>query len=205
MSLRLVFATIFFSLVVFPITGADTPVAGQPADAFQVGYAINLGIGDSFVDILNAGTEGVDTVFGRKGNICVNVYTFDLSPQMVTCCSCLYLPDQLSSLSVRSDLVGNPLTPTLPNSIAIKLLASLPVGGKCNATSPSGGSDLAQGMTVWGNTLHAAPSGAALTTVPFLQKVLSTSELTRLTAQCGFIQANGSGFGICRCKATGPF
>ena len=45
-----------------------------PADAFQIDYAANLNVGDSFVNFTNSGA----TVFsGTSQNICINLYTFD--------------------------------------------------------------------------------------------------------------------------------
>jgi hypothetical protein len=39
---------------------------------------------------------------------------------------------------------------------------------------------------------------------PFTPATLSASELARIASFCGFIQANGSGFGICKsCRLGG--
>ena len=47
----------------------------------QVGYAANLNIGESYIDITNTGANGAPLLgpgFGAaSGNICVNVYSFD--------------------------------------------------------------------------------------------------------------------------------
>jgi hypothetical protein len=61
-------------------------------------------------------------------------------------------------------------------------------------------------MVAWGTTLHATPvTGTyAVTETAFAEKGLSAGELARVTSFCGFIQANGSGFGICRsCRLGG--
>jgi hypothetical protein len=43
-----------------------------------------------------------------------------------------------------------------------------------------------------------------VTETNFVNKGLSAAELARITSFCGFIQANGSGFGICRsCRLGG--
>lgn len=62
------------------------------------------------------------------------------------------------------------------------------------------------GMLAWGATLE--PSGTAgtytPTSVPFLGPTLNlVSELPALAATCGFIQGDGSGFGICNSCQTG--
>ncbi len=65
-------------------------------DAFQIDYASNLNIGDSVVNITNAGTvNGADPL----GEICANVYTFDPAEELISCCTCLVTPNGLDSLS----------------------------------------------------------------------------------------------------------
>jgi hypothetical protein len=171
-----------------PLT-SDTP--------FQVKYASNLNlVGDSVFNITNSGASG--------GNICVNVYTFSPDEQEVSCCSCNVTPNALVSLSAKTDLVSNTLTPAVPTSIVVKLVATF--GGSCNAASAgTGASALTPGMAAWGTTLHRLPNETvALTETAFTPATLSSAELTRITALCGFIQSNGSGFGICRsCRLGG--
>jgi len=163
------------------------------SDAFQIRFAANLPLGDSVVDVTNAGTTG--------STVCVNVYTFDATEELVSCCTCPVTPNGLNSLSVKHDLINNTLTPAVPNSVVIKLLASAGVSGVCNAASPG---TLVSGLRAWGTTIHTLPSGApALTESPFLDATLSSSEFTRMTTFCGFIQEIGSGHGICNSCRTG--
>ena len=66
-----------------------------PADAFQISYASNLNIGDSVVNLTNAGTvNGADPA----GEICANVYTFDPAEELISCCTCLVTPNGLDSI-----------------------------------------------------------------------------------------------------------
>ena len=71
-------------------------------------------------------------------------------------------------------------------------------------------------MLAWGTTVHAgaaAGSAAVITETPFLPATLSGAdvgpfagigEANRLQQLCTFIQANGSGFGICSsCRLGG--
>lgn len=173
---------------------AFAAVAFAQDDAFQVRYASNLNIGDSVINITNAGTSG--------GNICANVYTFSPDEQLISCCACVVTPNALVSLSANSDLVSNTLTPAHPTSIVVKLLAT--TGAACNAAAPGA---LAGGLRAWGTTLHAAPTTPvtyAVTETAFSQAGLSAGELARISSFCGFIQANGSGFGICKsCRLGG--
>jgi hypothetical protein len=178
-----------------------------PPDVFQVRYASNLNVGDSYVNITNSGSTEVPDP--AASNICVNVYTFDASEEMVSCCACLVTPNALVSLSVQGDLISNTLSPSTPSSVVIKLLATIPgMGGTpatCDpaATAVSG----AQGMRAWGTTLHALPTTPrtyGVTEGAFLAGGLSAGEVVHLISFCGFIESNGSGFGICKsCRAGG--
>ena len=182
----------------------------SPTGAFQIRYAANLNIGDSVIDITNTGASSTVPLPIQDGNLCVNVYAFSPDEQLVSCCSCLLTPDGLVSLSVKNDLVSNTLTPGSPTSIVIKLLASS--GGSsitsCNAGTVGTGTNLlASGLSAWGTTLHALPAPPntyGATETPFVSATLSGAELTRITTLCSLIQANGSGFGICKvCRLGG--
>ena len=183
---------------------AQNPISAD--SPFQVRYAANLGIGESVINITNTGATG--------GNICVNVYAFSPDEQEVSCCSCNVTPNALVNLGVNRDLISNTLTPAHPTSVVVKLLATS--GGSCNAaTAGSGASALAPGLAAWGTTLHleigdgiavgeGATTGIAVTETRFTPATLSAAELARITSLCGFIQANGSGFGICgSCRLGG--
>jgi hypothetical protein len=98
--------------------------------------------------------------------------------------------------------VSNTLTPAVPTSIVIKLLASLPVSGSCNGSTPNSG-NLAPGMRAWGTTVHVINNAPVALETEFSKAVLSTTELTKLTLYCGFLQANGAGYGICKSCRTG--
>jgi hypothetical protein len=188
------------AVVVLAVAAFGQAIPGAPSDAFQVRYAANLNVGDSVINISNAGTQNSS---GALTNICANVYAFSPDEQLISCCSCVVTPNALVSLSAVSDLISNTLTPARPNSIVVKLIATS--GTQCNASNVPV-ANLAAGMVAWGTTIHATPvAGAvAVTETAFAEKGLSTAELARLTSFCGFIQANGSGFGICRsCRLGG--
>ncbi len=188
---------------------------------YQVRYVSNLNLGDSVINITNSGARGAGlaagTTAGTTGAICVNVYAFSPDEQMISCCSCPVTPNGLVSLSARRDLVNNTLTPAVPTSIVVKLVASVPVGGTCSGSAANWGTTpLPSGLLAWGTTVHAgaaAGSAAVITETPFLPATLSVfnpdfpgviGEAARLLSLCTFIQANGSGFGICStCRLGG--
>jgi len=194
--LRIILASLA-SLIV-PAALLAQAVAPGPSDAFQIRYAANLTLGDSIIDLTNAGT------LGQNAPICVNVYAFSPDEQEIACCSCLVSPNGLMSLSVTRDLIHHTLTGVRPSSIVIKLLAGIPSPGpsySCDAAQPG---LLAGGLRAWGTTIHTLPSGApALTETEFSPATLSSSELERITGTCGFIQEDGSGRGICASCRTG--
>jgi len=194
---QLALATLAFSTVAYSqIVNTATP------DSFQVRYASNLNIGDSVINVTNNGASGTGGGIGTiSGNICVNVYTFDPAEELVSCCTCSVTPNGLQSISVRGSLTSNPLTPAIPTSVVIKLVAS--TGGACNASSVTA---LVPGMRAWGTTIHSLPTtpvSYGVTETEFSKSDLSAAELAHLTQFCGFIQANGSGFGICSGCSTG--
>lgn len=176
---------------------------------FQVRYASNLNVGDSVINITNSGARGAGLPAGTSasttGALCVNAYAFSPDEQMIACCSCPVTPNGLVSLSARQDLISNTLTPAVPTSIVIKLLATAPVGGSCAGSAAAPGA-LSSGMLAWGTTVHAGAAAGTteITETQFLPATLSAGELLRLTALCTFINANGSGFGVCRsCRLGG--
>jgi hypothetical protein len=204
------------NLILFPIVFSVAAFAQNPITAdspYQIKYASNLAVGDSVVNISNTGARGAGFGSGvsasTTGAICANVYTFNADEEIISCCSCPVTPDGLVSLSAKNDLIINPLTPSTPTSVVIKLVASVPVGGSCtNSAAAIGTATLAPGMVAWGTTLHANTSAAAatyaVTETAFTPATLSAGELARLAYVCGIVLNQGSGFGVCNsCRLGG--
>ncbi len=181
-------STCFSTLVVAQQVGPD--------DALHIRYAANLNIGDSVIDMTNAGTSG--------GNLCANLYTFDPAEELVSCCTCTVTPNALQSLSVLRSLISNTLTLNVPSAVVVKIIASS--GTTCNAASVTPDS-LASGLRAWGTTIHQSPTSTtpySVTETPFIHTPLAAPELNHLTSFCGFIQAIGSGYGLCQgCVTNG--
>ncbi|MBY0506171.1 MAG: Ig-like domain-containing protein [Bryobacteraceae bacterium] len=200
------------------VTGPRTVNAIFLADgAYQVRYMSGLNQADSVINLTNTGARGAGLAAGTTaattGAICVNVYAFSPDEQMVSCCSCPVTPNGLASLSGRNDLTSNTLTPAVPTSIVVKLVATVPDGGSCaNSAANIGLANLAPGLAAWGTTVKTAPNnGLAIVETPFLPATpsfggagLDIGELERLRQLCNFINSNGSGFGVCRsCRLGG--
>ena len=175
-------------------SAAATLVVG---DVYQVRYLANLNAGDSFVDVTNTGGNGgIDPV----GDICANVYVFAADQQLIACCSCPLTPNHLKSLSGKNDLINNTLTTSLTNEISVGLLVTANPTGNATSCNPANVmlSQLTVGLGAYATTLHALPGGDyGVTETKFSAVGLSAGELSKLTQLCGFIQADGSGYGIC--------
>src|SRR5580704_14588703 len=114
---KVLLAAMFTSVAAFAQITADSP--------FQVRYAANLTVGESYINIVNTGANGAALLgpgFGTaSGNICVNVYAFAPDEQEISCCSCLLTPNSVANLGVTRDLTSNTATSTIPTSVVIKL------------------------------------------------------------------------------------
>ena len=212
------FRTFLLASTAVVVAYAQNPITAD--SPYQVRYASNLTAGDSVINITNTGARGAGLGFGTSasvtGAICVNVYVYDPSEEVVSCCSCPLTPNGLISLSAQNDLINNPLTRGNPTSIVIKLLATVPVGGSCNNSALlAGGPTVAPGMAAWGTTIHAnstsgpmiaaaADGTNSVTETAFTPASLSAGELARLAYGCGVVANVGSGFGICNsCRLGG--
>jgi len=201
----------------------QTPVSSNDGP-YQIRYASNVTIGDSYIDISNDGASMTTTTIQAatnslavSGSLCVNAYAFAADEEILSCCSCPITPNGLVSLSVQRDLINNTLTGrAAPSSIVIKLVATAPpAAGVGTTANPCGTSaslvntaTLVPGMVAWGTSLHANTSTTtstyALTETPFTVADPSAPELARLANTCAFIQAQGSTFGICNsCELAG--
>jgi len=204
--------------VAFAALASCVAAFGQVQDSpFQIRYASNLAVGESVINFTNSGassTQAFQANLAQNGEICANVYAYSPDEQLVSCCSCNVTPNALNSLSVKADLGTNTLTPIIPSSLVIKVVAT--VGGTaCTASSAALAgtppNTFANGLLAWGTTIHLLPvSGGTVagtygvTETAFSNATLSGAELFRMTQLCTFIRANGSGFGICKsCKVGG--
>ena len=84
--------TLFLVALALTTAAFGQAIPGAPSDAFQVRYAANLNVGDSVINISNAGTQNAG---GALTNICANVYAFSPDEQLIACCSCTVTPNAL--------------------------------------------------------------------------------------------------------------
>ncbi len=136
------------------------------------------------------GTAGTDS------EICSMIYIFSHDQQMAECCGCLVSREGLRSLSLRHDLLSNPLTAVAPDTgTAMVVTAAFKGNTSCNpaATSPAGSGD------AWATHVHSAGTTVSATETPFTQTELGDALLANLQAQCSYIQVLGTGRGVCTC------
>ncbi|MGD1094755.1 MAG: hypothetical protein ABSB35_22520 [Bryobacteraceae bacterium] len=215
--LTLVFATLALSVAAF---------AQFQDNGYQIGYAANLNIGDSEINISNDGFRAgfYPNALGA-GNICANVYVFDPQEEEVACCSCLVTPNGLVSLSAKNDLISDVLTPAIPTSIVVKVTATVPgtsTGTNYNVCNPTlaatvtpGPQALQEGLLVWGVTLEPSQSAGTYgpVNVPFINGTANLTvpatgvgaggEIAELSTVCAFVQQEGTGFGVCKSCVLG--
>jgi hypothetical protein len=144
---------------------------------------------DSTIRVTNPGTTGQD--------LCTMIYVFDQDQQMSECCGCLVSQDGLLTLSLKKDLLSNPLTGVASKAGTLMLVSAkqLSVGG-CDAASmtPAGT------VSGWATHLPQSKTGALSSAeTPFSGSPLGTAQSSSLQAQCSFIQQLGSGQGLCGC------
>jgi hypothetical protein len=171
-----------------------------PTDSLKVDYFSNAntaGAPDGTVRITNPGTATVvvsgDSTSGSN-NVCADIFVFDPNQELSECCSCLNTPDGLATLSVNTDLTGNPLTGVTLTTGLIKIVSSPPVGGVCPLPTrfvPEAA------LRAWAT--HIQNSNFAITEGASQDATLSAAEVTRLQNECSAIKADGSGHGICTC------
>jgi hypothetical protein len=168
---------------------AATPVTTPPADTLKVNYFSNAntaGAPDGTLRITNPGTAA--------GNVCASIFVFDPNQELSECCSCLTTPDGLRTLSVNTNVTGNPLTGVVLSSGVIKIVSTIPVAGACPLPTTVNSEPA---LRSW--VTHIQNGSYTETETASIDATLSSGEVTRLAAQCYGIKLDGSGRGICTC------
>jgi hypothetical protein len=147
------------------------------------------GFADATIRLTNPGVTG--------GNLCAEIYVFDQSQQLSECCGCLVSPDGLRTLSVNTDLTGNPLIGVQSTTGVIKIVpADASVNPSCNPTAIA---PLAS-LVAWSTNIQKQTASAfAVTEATFQLGPLGDDELAALQNQCSFASTLGSGQGVCSC------
>ena len=183
-----VMAAFGLSMVAFAPAGSDPDTGSGSYRLVPGSLFLESRFGDSVINLTNTGPLTLPTGLTTTGNICVNVYTFDANEELISCCSCLVTPNGLELPFGQADLVSNTLTPGVPTSIVIKLLATTPLGlspaARAGSATPRrhrypGGSwrfrQPGPGMRAWGTTFMPCPPRRSPTGLPSSRSCLPLS------------------------------
>jgi hypothetical protein len=168
---------------------AFAAVTTPPADTLKVDYFANAntaGAPDGTLRITDPGTA--------TGNVCASIFVLDPYQELAECCSCLTTPDGLRTLSVNTDLTGNPLTGVILSTGVIKIVSTIPVAGACPLPTRINSEPA---LRSW--TTHVQNGSFQETETASQDATLSVAEVTRLQAECFAVQLDGSLHGVCTC------
>jgi hypothetical protein len=178
------------ALVTLSLLTAGLGVASAQ-DVFKINYFSNnfAGAPDATVRIDNPGLT--------YGNLCAMIYVFDADQQLSECCGCVETHNGLRTLSVRSNLTGNPLTGRVSSNGVIKIVSAAINNSPCD---PTGNVTPKSNLRAWGTHIQNLVGNAfPITETEFSDSTLGATELANLQAQCAFVNILGSGQGICSC------
>jgi hypothetical protein len=173
--------------------------------SYFVDYYSNNGVGpvgvapvDQVLRIVNVGVNGTPLT-SPVGDICANVYAFDNTQEMVTCCACRITPNEFAQAYVLAQLVNIRITvtPVQPVFGVIKV-ATTPATGSCDPTAALTGAD-ASLARVFGTHKQVTGGATFVTEAEKRSSPLSSAEAGFLPLACSFARYLGSGFGVCSC------
>jgi len=226
-------SAVLLAVVIMLCMVFSTAAQAQTSDVYWVNYFTNYvgvtpltnGVAslDQSVYIVNPGVQGAPInpatgLVSTAGYLCANLYVFDTRQEMQECCSCPISPNGFLALSLRNNLLANPLTGVAPRSGVIKLVSSLPISVTPNGVSPttatavcdageigSAGETVVADLRAWGTQFQVPATGTyAFTQSKFTEAPLSAAEAAFLPLACQMVRYLGSGQGVCTCAAPTP-
>jgi hypothetical protein len=193
--------------------------SAQNNDVYWLTYFANAnGPNDATIYIANPGVQGAPInpatgLVSTAGYLCANVYVFDKRQEMVECCGCPLSPNAMTALSLKRNLLANPLTGTAPTGGVIKLVSSQPISVTPNGVSPVNATavcdpgeigtapeNIVPDLRAWATHTQQPATGAYVTTeTEFSAAPLSAAEAAFLPLACQMSKYLGSGTGVCSC------
>jgi hypothetical protein len=177
------------SLALIFCAGSAFALTTPPADTLKIEYFANAntaGAPDATVRLTNPGTA--------PANVCADIFVFDPDQELTECCSCLLSPDGLRTLSVNTDITGNPLTGVSLQTGVIKIVSAKLSNGTCPLPTVINSTPA---LRAWAT--HIQDSTFAITETAAQDATFSSGELSRLVSECQAINLDGSGKGVCSC------
>lgn len=172
--------------------GHGAAQSAPPPDTLKVDYFANAhttGVPDGTLLLTNPGTSG--------GNICAAIFVIDVHQELSECCSCFLSPDGLRTLSVNTDLTGNPLTGVTLSTGSIRMVSTSALSGGACPYADSLTPKAAIRPTVQITVTTAGSTGRIERASQ--DATLSATEQTRLQNECHAVRLDGSGKGVCSC------
>ncbi len=204
--------TIKSALLLLAVVALCSPMFAQTVNDHQGGhddgpgqYQLNYFSGrnnaagaDSFVRLINTGTNG-DPLSSNEGAVCANIYMFDNTQEMLECCSCKMTANDLLTLSVKNNLMQNPLTGfPAPDEGAIKIVSDYK--STCDPTTLNYPN---YQLVAWATHIQQPVTGTFVSTeTAFTPGSLSSAEQNFLPLACAFVKFLGSGKGTCSCPTN---
>lgn len=194
------------ALVIAMVAGV---AVAQEGETFTTNYYSNN---------TTSGAPAATLRFTEHGSVatkeCAMIYVYDAAQEPVECCGCSVTANGLQTINVRTQLIANPLLPFTPNTGVIQIVSGLPTGGgvvgpkgnndpTCNPAAVNVAPEIDSWLTHIQNKGTNGATGFAVTEGRGDEEFLSDTELldtvSGLEADCGFIQAHGSKYGVCDC------
>jgi len=165
-------------------------------------FANNAGPGttaDALLSLINVAAGG-SPLTSPVGDVCANIYVFDATQEMISCCSCYLTPNQLATASVSKQLTNNALV-SIPTTGVIKIMPTKAETAVCNPAVPSTPSDAS---LVRGFVTHLEITGGAtfITETNIPSAPLGSDEAAFLSNACLFVTYLGSGYGKGACSCS---
>jgi hypothetical protein len=176
----LVLCTLALTLSAFATNYPDTLKVNYFVNAHTTGYS------DGTVYVSNTGLSG--------GNLCADIFVYDVNQEISECGACLITPNGLQTISVNNNLTSNPLTGKTITTGTVLIVSAKTASGTCPL--PTTAIAPAAGLRAWGTHIQ---TGNQITETIFQDETLGGSELSALQNGCFAISLAGSGSGVLSC------
>ena len=200
---------LLLAVLALALAGGSQVARAQTTDVYTVDYYSNANTGctsfppcigstapDATVRVINPGTTSNGT--SAAADLCALIYVFDANQQLSECCGCSISANGLLTLSVNSNLVGNPLLGSALHTGVIKIVSSV------NAT-PCDPTKITPTETLRAWATHIQHNSTFLMTEGESQAAtLGTGEQADLGEDCTVLEELGSGHGVCSCPPCIP-
>jgi hypothetical protein len=168
------------------------------------------GAPDGTLRLINDGDKATSAPEGvENGYLWADIYVFDDSQEMQSCCSCFVSADGLLSESVNKELVNNSINFTGRAEIQRGVIKVVSSSNPYDPTAPVPATGLRGWMTHIQATTNVPPATKSgndaskgpwfVTETPLADSNLSATELANLGATCSYGLTIGSGYGYCPC------